>query len=217
VIEELEHADHFASFDVQTHAARLGMWIFVASEILLFAGMFALYLGYRLHFPDGFREGVAHNLRWDGTLNTAILLLSSYLIARSIPAALDGRRRIAEALLASVLVLGCAFLCLKGYEYLVHLSEGIRPGGGTPFYREHPTPGLTEFFTLYYLMTGAHALHVTIGLLVVAGLLITVHKERVAEQAAYRLEIGAMYWHLVDLVWIFLWPLFYLTAQGGSP
>lgn len=207
-----EHADHFQSFDQQARASRLGMWVFLASEVLLFAGMFALYTGYRLHYPQAFAEGVRHDLKWDGSLNTLILLVSSYLVARSVPSTRAGHRRSALVQLGFVVLLGLAFLGLKLYEYASHFSEGIIPGGRTPFFAEHPTPGLPAFFTLYYLMTGAHALHVTIGLAVIIGLMIKIGRARRVAAAAHPLEVGALYWHLIDVIWIFLWPLFYLVG-----
>jgi cytochrome c oxidase subunit 3 len=212
---QIEHADHFEDFETQSRAGRLGMWVFLASEVLLFSGMFGLYTGYRLHYPIGFAEGVQHNLKWDGSLNTVILLLSSYLIARSIPAVQRGNITGATWLLGGVLFLGFCFLGLKGLEYGVHFSEGIVPGAGTDFFREHSTLGLSQFFTLYYLMTGAHALHVTVGLVVVALLLREIRRAESIEHGAHRLEIGAMYWHLVDVIWIFIWPLYYLTGEHG--
>lgn len=192
----------------------LGMWLFLGSEILLFTAMFALYAGYRLHFPEAFAEGVRHNLKWAGSLNTLILLVSSYLIARSVPAVRQRHRRAAVTMMAGTIVLGLAFLFFKGLEYSQHIAEGIVPAGRSRFFVEHSNAGLPMFFNLYYLMTGAHAIHVTIGLAVITWLAVKTWRARDLEVVAHPLEIGAMYWHLVDIVWIFLWPLFYLA--GGT-
>jgi cytochrome c oxidase subunit 3 len=188
------------------------MWIFLASEILLFTGMFALYAGYRTHYPRGFSEGIAADLKWDGSANTAILLLSSYLVARSLPSVKAGHRKRAVALLLGVLFLGLCFLALKGYEYEQHFADGIYPTPMAPYFQEHTTPGLPIFFTLYYLMTGAHAIHVIVGMAVILAMTLRVQRAPVVEHMHHPLEIGAMYWHLVDVIWIFLWPLYYLTG-----
>jgi cytochrome c oxidase subunit 3 len=206
------HADHFASFEQQSYAARLGMWIFLASEVLLFTGMFALYAGYRAHYPQGFSEGISADLKWDGSANTVILLFSSYLVARSLPSVQAGHRKRALALLFAVLFLGICFLVLKGYEYAAHFSDGIYPTPGAPYFLQHTTPGLPIFFTLYFLMTGAHAIHVVVGMIVLLTLALRLKRAPVVEATHYQLEIGAMYWHLVDVIWIFLWPLYYLTG-----
>jgi cytochrome c oxidase subunit 3 len=211
----LPHADHFDSWERQEHAGFFGMWLFLASEVLLFAAMFGLYGAYRLHFEAGFVEGIGHNLRWAGTLNTFILLVSSYCIARSVPAVRARHRRAALGLIATTLVLGVAFLVVKSVEYADHIHEGIVPGGATRFFADHPTPGLATFFNLYYLMTIAHAVHVTIGLGVIVWLALRIRSAKVLEVEAHPLELGAMYWHLVDIVWIFLWPLFYLAGGHG--
>jgi cytochrome c oxidase subunit 3 len=207
-----EHAEHFADFETQVHASQLAMWIFVGTEVLLFSGMFALYGAYRVRYGAGFAEGVDHNLKWDGSLNTLILLVSSYLVARAIPGVREGSRGQAMGLLVGAMMLGLVFLGLKGFEYSAHFAEGINPGRSGPFFVEHPTPGLGEFFTLYFLMTGAHAIHVIVGLAVLGALVLHIRRAQPVTIAAHRLEIGAMYWHLVDIVWIFLWPLFYLTG-----
>lgn len=192
-------AAHFESREKQAHAARLGMWVFLASEVLLFAALFTLFAGYRTHFPDAFRRGVHANAKDLGSINTAVLLVSSALVAAGVHALREGRRRAARWLVLGTIALGGVFLAIKATEYGRHLHEGIVPG------LAGAEPGIAQFWTLYYGMTGLHSVHVAIGMVVLAVMLFGIAR------GAHRLEVAAIYWHLVDLVWIFLWPVFYLA------
>jgi cytochrome c oxidase subunit 3 len=212
-----EHvAEHFEDLEKQAHAARLGMWVFLGSEVLFFAGLFTLYAAYRTEHPHGFGVAVAHNtLAW-GSVNTAVLLVSSYTIALAVHELRHGRRNACAVLIGFTLLFGLAFLGIKTGEYLKHFSEGIYPGGWGDFYREHSEPGTKMFFTLYFCMTGLHAVHVFVGMCVLGFLLVKVLRRDIGEWAPHPLEIGAIYWHLVDVIWIFLWPLFYLIPGAVS-
>lgn len=213
-MSEVEATHHFGTFDKEAHAGRLGMWIFLASEILLFTGMFTVYTAGRVAFPESFAVGVTENLRWLGTLNTFVLITSSFFVAAGVHALRNHNRKLAAWCLGLTVFLGFVFLLLKGYEYADHIHKGAVPTGITPFYIERRPLALKYFFTLYYVMTGAHAVHVIVGMLVLAVLLVLVLRRRPDERMAHRVEIGALYWHLVDVIWIFLWPLFYLTGGG---
>lgn len=169
---------------------RLGVWIFLGSETLLFAGLFALYAGYRMEQPAAFAAGVAADLGGLGAAMTAVLLVSSGVAAAAVRLARAGRRRAAQLALLAVVGLGAAFLGMKLFEYADHLGSGHGPGSST-------------FFALYFLMTGLHGLHVIGGMLA-----LTVLARRATPIGV---ELGALYWHMVDVVWIFLWPLFYLV------
>lgn len=204
-------AEQFEDLEQQAHASHIGMAVFVASEALLFSGLFALFLVYRTHYPRAFHEGVEHSEKIIGSINTGVLLVSSTLLAFGVHALRGGRRRLTAALMSGTIVLGLAFLALKITEYSIHLGEGIDPGGSGRFFASHTEYGLAQFWTLYYVMTGIHAIHVTVGLGVLAVLLARVSRGTIAPPAVHPLELGAIYWHLVDLVWIFLWPLFYLA------
>ena len=208
------HAEHFESLAQQSHAAHLGMWIFLGSEALLFAGMFALYAALRWQHGRGFEVGIAHSEKTLGSINTGILLLSSYAVATAVLSLRDGKRRTSLALVLFTIACGAAFLALKLHEYSTHFHEGIYPGGVGRFFDEHPEPGIAAFFTLYFIVTGLHSLHVLIGMGVLAWLAWKIAQRQIAPPHDHPLALGAMYWHLVDIVWIFLWPLFYLTAGG---
>jgi cytochrome c oxidase subunit 3 len=203
---EPPHEEHFASLGQQGIAARLGIWLFLASELMLFAGLFALYAAYRVAYPESFREGVEHGNKLLGTVNTAVLLCSSFFVAVAIHFFEQGRRRAAAAAVAVTLALASVFLVLKGVEYGEHFARGLVPGEAGANGRR----GMILFNTLYFLMTGLHALHVVGGMMGLAILGWGAWRGGLALERHYKLELGGLYWHFVDLVWIFLWPLFYL-------
>jgi cytochrome c oxidase subunit 3 len=203
--------EHFETLEQQAHAARLGMWVFLASEVLLFGAIIALFSSYQVHHADAFREGVHHNTKLLGTINTGVLLTSSTAVACSVHALRAGKRRLAGLLVAVTMGLGAVFLVIKLTEYAKHFDEGIYPGGAGSFFQTHHARGLAEFWTLYFGMTGLHAIHVTVGLTVLGVMLVGLMRGTLVTARAHRLELGAIYWHLVDIIWIFLWPLFYLA------
>ena len=200
----------YDSLSRQHATARLGMWVFLASESLLFAALFALYAAYRFIYPAEFHAAAAHANVLLGTINTYLLLTSSLTVALSIHETKHGRRRRALILLAITIGLGVTFEVLKLVEYGLHLRDGIAPGGYYSF-SELPAHGAVLYFTLYYLMTGLHALHVLGGLAALAWLWLRLYRGRITSESYLALELGGLYWHLVDLVWIFLWPLIYLV------
>jgi cytochrome c oxidase subunit 3 len=209
-------AEHFEDLEKQAHAARLGMWVFLGSEVLFFSGLFALYIAYRTEHPHGFGVGVEHNtLAW-GSVNTGVLLVSSYTVAVAVHALRRGKNGLSALLVGATILLGLAFLAIKTGEYLQHFREGIYPGGWGSFFAEHAEAGTKMFFTLYYCMTGLHAAHVFAGMCVLAVLLVRVLRRDIGARASHPLAIGAVYWHLVDVIWIFLWPLFYLMPGAVS-
>jgi cytochrome c oxidase subunit 3 len=204
-----EPREQFQSLAQQTHAARLGMWMFVGSESLLFAGLIALYVAYRVMYGDDFAMAIHENTRGYGTLNTFVLITSSFTVALALGVVRAGRRRLGAALVAVTVGLGAIFLVVKGFEYAEHVREGALPGV-LYHYAALPGAGARLFFTLYWFLTGLHALHVTGGLCALSW--IGFRTWRDAYSAAYHtpLELTAIYWHLVDIIWIFLWPLLYL-------
>ena len=135
------HAEHFESLEQQAHAAHLGMWIFLASEVLLFAGLFALYAVYRIQHPSGFDIGLEHSEKTIGSINTAILLMSSYAVASAVLSLRLGRRARTITLFLTTIGLGLAFIALKLYEYSLHFREGIWPGAHGAFFEQFPAAG----------------------------------------------------------------------------
>jgi cytochrome c oxidase subunit 3 len=204
-------AEQFDDLDQQEHADRLGMWVFLGSETLLFAALFALYWAYRQMYGDAFSMAVRQNHVLLGTLNTVVLLTSSLTVALSIASVQIQKPRIAVWWLAASILLGLVFLGIKGVEYGMHIHEGITPGAG--YHNEAmPGPGPQLFFRLYYLLTGLHALHVTAGLVVLGWLLVRCRAGAYSAERHVTLEMGGLYWHTIDIIWIFLWPLLYLTG-----
>jgi cytochrome c oxidase subunit III len=195
---------HYEDIEKQNHAARLGMWVFVASEMMFFAALFGLYAALRAGHPAEFREAARHSALALGTANTALLLTSSLLAVLAVDAARHGRNGRVRLLILGTAALGVVFLGVKGVEYARHFHEGIWPGAGAS------SRGEQMFFDLYYAMTGLHALHVIAGVGVLAWLARRAPALRPDDHGHMALELGALYWHFVDIVWLFLWPLFYL-------
>lgn len=213
-MSEARVAEQFESIEQQGHAARLGMWLFLASEMLLFAGLFALFVTYRVMYPDGFAAGVRANTKTLGSINTGVLLTSSYFAASAVHSVRAGAMRRAKRFVWGTIALGLAFLCIKAAEYAHHFHEGIFPGGAGAFFTRPEAPaaqGLALFWTLYYFMTGLHALHVTAGMILLSTTLHGMQSKAIVPEAPQRMEVAALYWHLVDAIWIFLWPLLYLA------
>ena len=195
----------------QHAAGRLGMWAFLGSELLLFAGLLALYGAYRFAYPAEFRIAAQDANVAIGSINTLVLLTSSLTMALALHAARapgDPRARLL-VLLAITFALGVTFDVLKGVEYAGHLADGTAPGGYSAA-RVAPPHGIVLYVTLYYVLTGLHALHVTIGIGVIAWLWSKAWRRQLTPDSHAALELGGLYWHLVDLVWLFLWPLLYL-------
>ena len=203
--------EHFETPEQREHAAHLGMWLFLTSETLLFGALFGIYTGYRLWFGAQFHEAARHNEAHLGTLNTAILVTSSFFAAWAVNAAQRGRTQVVVRSLLATLGLGLCFLGVKAVEYGDHFAEGIYPGA---YYRfeELPGAGPRAFFTLYFFMTVLHAAHVIGGLTALAVLAYQRTGARAASARFVSLELGVLYWHLVDVIWIFLWPLLYLAG-----
>jgi cytochrome c oxidase subunit 3 len=204
--------EHFQDLEKQAHAARLGMWSFLASETLLFAGLFTLYAAYRTMYPADFALAVEHNSRLIGTTNTVILITSSFTVAASLHAVRRGRPRRAGGLLLASIALGLLFLVLKGVEYAQHFREGIYPAAHY-HYAELQGFGPRMFYTLYFYLTGLHALHVVVGLIILGWLCARAFGRAYSPESHVHLELGALYWHLIDVVWIFLWPMLYLMDR----
>ncbi|WP_066342973.1 cytochrome c oxidase subunit 3 [Azohydromonas lata] len=190
----------------------LGMWIFLATELLFFGGLFAAYAWGRTHWSDGFSEASRHTHVVLGTLNTALLLTSSALVAvATMCAGEERRRRAAARLLAGAALLGVAFLALKGVEYAKEWHEGLFPGPGFSLARH---AGAELFFMLYFVMTGLHALHLLIGVGLLGTFALGAWRGSPWADAGH-VEVAGLYWHFVDVVWIVLYPLLYLAGRAS--
>lgn len=204
-------AGHFQDLAQQSDALRLGMWIFLGTEILLFGGLFVAYALYRMVYGEAFAQSSASIDLTLGTVNTVVLISSSLSVAAGLHWVQHDRRRLASLALALTIALGLAFLGLKAIEYSHHFADGALPGRYYHF-AEVQAPGANLFFTLYFLLTGLHAIHVTIGLGVLAWLTRRTWLGDYSSSYWLPLELGALYWHLVDVIWIFIYPLLYLVT-----
>jgi len=201
------------SFNMEEHrddlASKTGMWLFLFTEMLLFGGLFIVYSVYRYINADAFHLA-AHELSVPvGTINTIILLISSATIAMSITAIQKENKKFSLLLLAITVLLGIAFLVNKYFEWGHHIKEGIFPGSSTLVLRGQ---GDVLFYGLYYFMTGLHALHIIIGLVFIGFIARMISRDKITSDNHVLLENSGLYWHLVDLIWIFLFPLFYLIT-----
>jgi len=202
-------AHHFPSLEAQERAARMGMWLFLATEILLFTVLFTGYAVYRFLFPTGFEDASKFAHVALGATNTVVLITSSLTVALAIYYARQGESKKTVALLAVTIAFGAAFLVLKGFEYYDHFAEGQLPGKYYHF-EGLSGPGVSMYFTLYFLMTGLHGLHVVVGMGVLTWVAARAARGDFSRSYSTPVELGGLYWHLVDLIWIFLFPLFYL-------
>ncbi len=198
--------DHHVHRD--TDGAKTGMWLFLFTELLLFGGLFLIYAVYRSLNAGDFHHAAAELDVTIGVINTVVLLTSSLTMVLSVTALQRGQAEWARLGLGSTMMLGLLFLIFKGFEWAAKFSHGIFPGQE----HLHALPhGEGLFFNLYFMMTGLHGVHVLVGLAVMYGVWRRLKAGTVTRENQGVLEYTGLYWHLVDLIWIFLLPLFYLT------
>jgi cytochrome c oxidase subunit 3 len=202
-------AHHFDNIEIQNQAVRLGMWLFLGTEVLLFAGLFLGYTVYRYLYPQAFREASRHLDLSLGTLNTVVLITSSFFVALGYHAIKEGKPKKCVAWLGLTVVCALGFLVVKAFEYAHKFHTGMLPG---KFYTYEglQLPGVNIFYAVYFLSTGLHAFHVIVGMSILIWVMLRVKKGLYSAEYFVPVELGALYWHLVDLVWIFLFPLLYL-------
>lgn len=188
-------------------ASKMGMWIFLFTELMLFGGMFIAYASYRFLYPEGFIVAAAELNAFIGAVNTIILLTSSLTIAMAIHALQTSNKKLCIALMIFTIVCGLAFLVNKYFEWSAKFEHGIYPKGPA---MNGMSEGEIIYFGLYYVMTGLHGLHVLAGMIFIGIVLVSVIKNKISRNNFMRLENSGLYWHLVDIIWIFLFPLFYL-------
>jgi cytochrome c oxidase subunit 3 len=187
---------------------KLGMWLFLYTEIILFGGLFVLYAVYFNKYTVDFVEGGRQLSKTFGIINTIILLVSSFAVAASITAVQKKEKQTAVLALCFALVCGLVFLVNKYFEWSHKIEIGIYPDSKTLL---DLSPGQNLFFGLYYVITGLHGIHIIIGMTLLAISLVLVQKEKINSSKFAMLENSGLYWHLVDLIWIFVFPLFYLV------
>jgi len=207
-------AHHFNSLEAQSEATTLGMWVFLVTEVLFFGGLFMVYTVYRSWYPDAF-AAASHELDVTlGTINTVVLITSSLTMALAVHAAQLGQRRTLMIFLVATMLLGGVFLGIKSVEYYHKFAEHHVPGPGFQFEKEYVRHAQI-FFSLYVMMTGLHALHMVIGFGIMAVMLWWAWNGTITKDYYSPIEISGLYWHFVDIVWIFLFPLLYLIGRHG--
>jgi cytochrome c oxidase subunit 3 len=231
----------FDSMEQQKEASTFGMWVFLLTELMMFGGLFAAYLIYRLKYYEAFKAGsTSIDVTW-GFINTLVLIGSSLTMAMAVSAAHTGAKRLQQLFIVCTMVLGLAFLVIKGIEYHQKYEEHHIPGMGfnatgvngekegdisreimerdkLPETAAKQIASQTEiFFSFYFAMTGLHALHMIIGLVMLTWLLLKASAGQFGPEYYTPVELGGLYWHFVDIVWIFLFPLLYLINRIGTP
>jgi cytochrome c oxidase subunit 3 len=218
-----ELAHHFEDLEQQKDAATLGMWAFLATEVLFFGGVLTCYAVYRYWYTDGFIAGALAQKVLVGTVNTVILLTSSLTMALAVHAAAAGNRSALVRNIGLTILLGLAFLGVKVYEYTSDYFEGLVPGATTFHPAEHVREMWAEhglgsvnlrevelYFVFYFVLTGLHALHMIIGIGVLGTMFVLALRGHFTPEYPTPVEVMGLYWHFVDIVWIFLFPLLYL-------
>jgi cytochrome c oxidase subunit 3 len=204
-------AHHFDNLEQQREAGSLGMWVFLVTEVMFFGGFFVAYIVYRLFNYQAFAEASSH-LNWKlGALNTAVLISSSLTMALAVYCAQVGKRKSLLTFMSLTILLGLVFLVVKFFEYGDKFRDNLVPGHS--FVWEGNYPRQAElFYSIYFGMTGLHALHMVIGIGVMLVLLYNSYRSRYTPEYHAPVELTGLYWHFVDIVWIFLFPLLYLIG-----
>ncbi len=213
-MSEAQPAFQFVDMRQQHDVAQLGMWVFLATEVLFFGGLILAYCAYRSSYPEGFAEAARHTKIAIGTVNTAILLTSSFLAAWAVTTARLNESRFAALLLWAAGLFGVFFLGLKVIEYGMEYREHLLPGFGFEFSgpQAHPVHLVLSF---YIVATALHAVHVAVGILVLAVIGLRAHQRAYSEGYHSPITVAGLYWHFVDLVWIFLFALIYLPGRSA--
>jgi cytochrome c oxidase subunit 3 len=195
----------------QREGATFGIWVFLASELLFFGALLLTYTVYRIGNPQAFAAAARETDIFYGTVNTAVLLTSSLTMAVAAQAAETDMKRLVVGCLAATAAFGLTFLVLKGFEYAEDIEKHLVPGPGFALKQ----PAAQIFFALYWVLTGIHAIHLTIGIGLVSRLALLGRRGTMVLRDNPQVEVTALYWHLVDVIWIVLYPLIYLPGRAS--
>jgi cytochrome c oxidase subunit 3 len=211
--DHLEH--HFVSSEQQFDSAKLGMWLFLITEVLLFSGMFVAYAVYRQWHPEAFVQASETLNTMFGTINTIVLLTSSLTVALSIHYIQTDQVKKCVYNLGATILLAGGFMVIKYFEYMAKFEHGVYPGGlfdphGAGYEHLAQIPYTPQFFSIYFVMTGIHGAHVLIGMVVIGWVAVRAWQGAYSHEYYTPVELTGLYWHLVDIVWIFLFPMLYL-------
>jgi cytochrome c oxidase subunit 3 len=213
----LQH--HFYTMDQQLEASTLGMWVFLVTEIMFFGGLFMAYVLYRYWYPDAWAAASNHLNVQMGAINTLVLIVSSLTMVLAVRSAQVGSFRGQITWLIGTILFGATFLVVKYFEYAEKFEHHLVPGAhfappADHIHAQHPAVGAAEqlFFSLYFIMTGIHAAHMVVGIAIMLVILAMAWKKRFSPGYYGPVEVSGLYWHFVDIVWIFLFPLLYLLG-----
>lgn len=203
-----DHAHHFESLEHEYSTSKNGLWLFIVSEIVMFGGLFVAYIIFRGMYPEVFAEGSTHLNRIMGAINTVVLIFSSLTMALAIHYIQKGKNRLAMINLGITWLCALTFMIVKYFEYTHKIHVGLLPGNF--FHHEATTLNLPLFFGLYFVMTGLHGIHVLVGMGLIAWLMIRLKRGDFKPNKYTAVEGVGLFWHVVDLIWIYIFPLYYL-------
>jgi cytochrome c oxidase subunit 3 len=209
----IEVHDHFATAEQQRETAKLGMWTFLLTELLLFSGMFVSALVLRLLHPHSVTEAALHLKYWIGALNTGVLIVSSFFMSGAIEASRLGMQRTMVRFMLATAATGVVFMLLKAYEYYRDYVEHMTPFLPWRHYELHDDPASRLFTNLYFCITGLHAIHLTIGIGLMLVMARLASREGFLQRHQNRIEITGLYWHFIDLIWMIVFPTLYLLNR----
>lgn len=202
---------HFRTAEQQRETETLGMWIFLATEVMFFGALFVAFTAYRMYYPQGFGIGSADMEIVLGSVNTAVLITSSFTMALAVYSAEEGKDGLTSILLVITILLGLAFLGIKFTEYYNHFTDHKMPGVSWS-YSGPDAPHVEMFFVFYYVMTGLHAVHMIVGVGILAVILGRVAAGSFSAEYHTPVAIAGLYWSFVDIIWVFLYAIFYLQG-----
>jgi cytochrome c oxidase subunit 3 len=210
--DDPHHQHHFTTMEQQSDTTKIGMWLFLATEVLLFGGLFVGFGMMQARFPQEFIEAHEHLQRPLGALNTVVLLFSSWTMVMGVMAAQKGESKKLVRFLVATIACACIFLTVKYFEYSHKFEEGLLPGHWYSHKGDliQNTHGYATFFSFYFMMTGLHGIHILVGIFLLAWIAIRGKRGEFSHAYYTPVDLIGLYWHLVDLIWIYLFPLFYL-------
>jgi cytochrome c oxidase subunit 3 len=212
--DDPHHQHHFTTMEQQFDTSKIGMWLFLATEVLLFGGLFVGFGMMQARFPEEFREAHEHLQRPLGALNTVVLLFSSWTMVMGVLAARTNQRKKLVIFMIITILCACIFLGVKYFEYSHKFEEGLLPGH---YYSHHGdkipnSHGYATFFSFYFMMTGLHGIHILVGIGLLAWIAVRGNRGEFNSSYYTPVDLVGLYWHLVDLIWIYLFPLYYLIT-----
>ena len=209
------HQHHFTTMEQQFDTAKIGMWLFLVTEVLLFGGLFVGFGMMQARYAHEFKEAHEHLQRGFGAFNTVVLLVSSWTMVLAVNAARSNKRERCVLFLGLTIACACAFLGVKYFEYSHKYHEGLLPGlwySHTPLDTIQNTFGYRAFFSFYFMMTGLHGLHILGGIVALTWILLRAKKGEFSSAYYTPVDLVGLYWHIVDMIWIYLFPLYYLIS-----